>query len=147
MENNISKNCKITRAILPSAGVAATSTINGATLDMVNYESVLMIVTFGVITGSAVTSIKAQQSSDSFSSAENLLGTGQTIADDDDNETFYIDLIKPIERYVRLVVPRATQNAVVASATYIQYNPRTKPTSHATGVTGELHVEPIEGAV
>ena len=146
MDNNMSKNVKMTRAILPSAGVAATTDINGAVIDMANFESVLMIVTFGVITGSAVTSIKAQSGTDgSVSDAADLLGTGQTIADDDDNETFFIDLVKPIERYVRLVVDRGTQNAVVASATYIKYNPRTKPTTHDTGVTGELHVEPIEG--
>ena len=105
-----------------------------------------MLVTFGVITGSAVTSIKAQQDTASgMGTAADLEGTGQTIADDDDEKTFYIDLYKPEERYVRLVVPRATQNAVVSSAIYIQYGSSKAPVTHGTNVTGELHVSPDEG--
>lgn len=143
---NLSKNTKLSIAIAPAAGVAATTDIDGATLDMANWEGVLMAVTFGVITGSAVTSILAQQDSASgMGTAADLLGTGQTIADDDDEKTFYIDLYRPRERYVRLVVDRATQNAVVASATYIQYGKRKGPSTHGTDVSGELHVSPAEG--
>lgn len=143
---NMSKNFKVSIAIAPAAGVAATSDINGATLDMSGWDGVLMLTTFGVITGSAVTSIKAQQDSASgMGTAADLEGTGQTIADDDDEKTFYIDLYKPLERYVRLVVPRATQNAVVASAIYIQYRASKAPVTHGTNVSGELHISPDEG--
>jgi len=143
---NMSKNVKISDAILPSAGVAATTDIEGAVLDMAGFESVLMMVVFGEITGSAVTSIKAQQGDESdLSDATDLEGTGQTIADDDDNETFYIDLVKPTKRYVRLYVDRGTQNAVVASASYLQYGAKKVPVTHDTGVTGETHVSPAEG--
>ena len=145
---NMSKTCKITPAILPSEGVAAATDLTGAILDMQGYESVLMVVTFGVITGAAVTSIKAQQDTAiAMGTAADLIGTGQTIADDDDDETFYIDLHRPMERYVRLYVDRATQNAVVASAWYIQYNGGAlkMPVTHASGVSGEFHSEPAEG--
>ena len=137
---------KVTAAILPSNGVAATSDIEGVTLDMAGYAGVMAVVTFGAITGSAVTSIKMQQGAASnMSDAADLEGTGQTIADDDDDETFVIDLKQPTDRYVRLYVDRGTQNAVVASATYIQYGARSKPVSHASGVTGEFHGGPDEG--
>ncbi len=87
---------KITQAIAPAAGVAGTTDINGATLDMSGFEGVLMKVTFGAITASAVTSIKAQQGAASdLSDTADLLGTGQTIADTDDEKVFYIDLYKP----------------------------------------------------
>ena len=142
----LGKKSAVTIAITSANGVAATSDINGVTLDMQGFESVLMIVTFGVITGSAVTTIKAQQDSASgMGSAADLLGTSQTIADTDDEKTFYINLVKPQERYVRLVVPRATQNAVVASATYIQTGAKKAPTTHGTNVAGETHTSPIEG--
>ena len=52
---------KFTRAIAPSAGVAGTTTLNGATLDMANFEGVVAEVTFGVITAGALTTIKIQQ--------------------------------------------------------------------------------------
>lgn len=146
---NISKNDKISVAITPTNGAAGTTDIEGVTLDMQGFEGVLMLVTFGAITGSAVTSIKAQQDTDSaMGTAADLLGTAQTIADDDDDQTFYIDVFRPTERYVRLVVERGTQNAVVASALYIQYgeaSARKAPVTHGTNVSGELHVSPAEG--
>lgn len=146
MSVNLSKNTKRTIAITNAAGVAATTDINGATLDMSGWEGVLTIINFGVITGSAVTTIKMQQDSASgMGTAQDLLGTEQTIADDDDEKTFFIDLYRPLERYVRLVVPRATQNAVIGGATYIQYGAKKAPSSEGTNVSGEFHQSPIEG--
>jgi hypothetical protein len=143
---NLSKNCKISTAITPTAGAAGTSTINGTTLDTQDSEGVLIIVRMGTITTGAVTSIKVQQGDASnLSDAADLAGTGQTIADTDDDKTFYIDLYKPLKRYVRVVVSRATQNAVVASAEYFQYETRKMPVTHGAGVAGELHISPAEG--
>ncbi len=143
---NASNELKLSVAITPTDGAAGTTDIEGVTLDMQGFEGVLMMATFGAITGSAVTSIKAQQGAASdLSDAADLAGTGQTIADDDDDQTFYIDLVNPQERYVRLYVDRGTQNAVVASATYIQYRARKAPVTHGSGVSGELHVAPSEG--
>lgn len=142
----LGKDTKITIAITPTEGAAGTTDINGAILDMQGYENVLAIVTFGAITAGAVTSIKMQQDTASnMSSAADLADTGQTIADTDDGKTFYIDLIKPQERYVRLVVDRGTQNAVVASAIYLQYNGVKMPVTHGSNVSGETLISPAEG--
>lgn len=143
---NLIKDVKISTAVTPTAGVAGTSAINGSIVDMEGFDGLLVIVRFGTITAGAATSIKAQQGQDSgVSDAADLLGTNQTIADTDDDKTFYIDIWRPQERYVRLVVSRATQNAVVASAEYIQYGARKKPTSQGTNVSGEVFQGPAEG--
>ena len=145
---NLSKNAKVSTAITPTAGAAGTTDINGTTLDMANYEGVLMVVRMGAITENAVTSIKAQQGAASnLSDAADLEGTSITIADNDDEQIFIIDLCKPTERYVRLVVDRGTANAVVASAEYIQYGPKKLPIDNnvADAVTCETHVSPAEG--
>ena len=143
---NLSPNVKISIAIAPAAGAAGATDIEGATLDMADFEGVLMVASFGAITAGAVTGITAQQGADSgLSDATDLAGTGQTIADSADEKTFYIDLYRPRERYVRLHVDRATQNAVVASAIYIQYGPRKAPTTHGSNVAGETHASPAEG--
>lgn len=143
---NASKEMKITQAITVTNGAAGTTDIAGVTLDMEGFEGVLMVITFGAITAGAVTSIKAQQGAASnLSDAADLEGTSQTIADTDDEKTFYIDLVRPRERYVRLYVDRGTQNAVVASATYYQYGARKQPTTHGSNVSGETHVSPAEG--
>jgi len=143
---NMIKNAKVSTAVTPAAGVAAQTAINGTTLDMAGFESVLMLIRMGVITATAVTSIKAQQGDESdLSDAADLLATSQTIAADDDNETFLLDLVKPSKRYVRIVVTRGTADAVVSDVLYMQYNGKKAPESQGTGVNGELHVSPAEG--
>ncbi len=142
----LGKDAKITIAITPTDGGAGATDINGAILDMAGYENVMAIITFGAITAGAATSIKMQQdTAAAMGGAADLAGTKQTIADTDDDKTFYLDIIKPQERYVRLVVNRATQNAVVASAIYLQYNGVKKPVAHGTNVSGETHVSVAEG--
>lgn len=146
MGRKLFEDVKIVNAIAPADGVAATSDINGAILDMAGFEGVLAVITFGAITSGAVTSIKMQQdTAAAMGGAADLTGTGQTIADTDDEKTFYIDLHNPEERYVRLVVDRGTQNAVVASAIYIQYGAKAKATTQGTNVSGESFSRIAEG--
>lgn len=143
---NLSKNTKVSIAITPTEGGAAATGLAGATLDMQGYEGVLMIVHFGAITGSAETAIKAQQDSTSdWSDAKDLKGTKQIVADSDDDKVFYLDLYRPEKRYVRLYVERATQNAVISSAVYVQYGARKKPAMHGTNVSGGVNISPDEG--
>jgi hypothetical protein len=140
---NLSKEVKITTALDYASGTADRE---GAILDMQGFEGVLMIVKFAAIHNSATLSIKAQQDTDpAGGTMADLLGTAQVVAGDDDNEIYYIDVYKPTERYVRLYVDKDTSNAVAESAIYLQYGPRKLPTTHATGVTGELHASPAEG--
>lgn len=141
---NISKNNRYEIAITPTNGAAATTDINGATFDAQRVQGILMAVQMGAITSTAVTSIKAQGSNDG-SSWSDLEGTGQTIADTDDEKLFYIDLYRPIHRYNRVVVDRGTANAVVAAAWYEGYGIAEKLPTHGTGVSGELHASPIAG--
>ncbi len=142
----LSSRVKITTAVTAAAGASGSTDISGTTLDMLGYDGVVMLVRMGAINGSAVTSIKAQQDSASgMGTAADLAGTAVTIEDDDDDEIFYIDIYRPDERYVRLVVDRGTANAVVASAEYLQYNTGTLPVTQASGTTGEVHIAPAEG--
>lgn len=143
---NASKEMKISQAITPTNGAAGATDINGAIFDMQDFEGNLIEVIFGAITAGAATSIKVQHGdAANLSDAADLEGTSQTIADTDDDKVFYIDLVKPTKRYGRLVVKRATQNAVVQSATYHQYGAKKTPVVHGTNVAGETHVSPAAG--
>jgi hypothetical protein len=146
MVNELIGDIKITQAVTVTNGAAGTADINGVTLDMAGWDGVIAVVQMGAIVSGAVTSIKAQQDSASgMGTAADLLGTAQTIADTDDEKTFYLAIHKPQERYVRLVVDRGTQNAT-CSAVYIQYSGRTPfNATHGTAVSGEAHVAPAEG--
>ncbi len=143
---NFSKEAKITTAL---DYVSGTASRDGAGLDMQGYDSVAMIVKFAAIAAGATTSIKAQQSSDDGSSDaySDLEGTAQTVAADDDNQVFVIDLVRPTKRYVRLVVTKDGANAAAESAIYVQYGAKDLPvTMNVTDeVTAETHVSPAEG--
>lgn len=128
--------------------VSGTADRNGATFDTSGFEGVLMIVKFATIAAGAVTDIRAQSGDASnMSDAADLLGTAITVADDDDNQVFVIDLVKPRERYVRLVVNKDGVNATAESAVYIGYGASVLPVTQtlANAVTFERHVSPAEG--
>jgi hypothetical protein len=94
-----------------------------------------------------VVSIKLQQSGDSDADPDgwsDVVGSSQTVADDQDNKVFYIDFRNSNKRYVKVLVSRATQ-AATCSAIYYQYGANETPVTHATGVTGESFNGAIEG--
>ena len=136
---------KIVPCITVAAGAAASTALTGSTIDFAGYAGGLIVVNTGPIVTGAVTSIKFEHSNDSgMSGNADVLGTAQTIADDDDNEVFYIDISRPTKRYGRLLVSRGTQNATVC-ANAILYGSNVSPVTQAAGVTGETHVGKIAG--
>ena len=142
---NISKNQKITRH--SNAVAAGTTVITPASgVDMEGFETCIFIVSMGAITATAVTSIEVHQSSDD-STYNALEGSNVAIADDDDNQVFYVEVVKPKDRYLKCIVNRATANAVVDGIIAIQGCASKAPVVHdATTVGGgETHVSPDEG--
>lgn len=143
----LSKVCVIKR--VKAATAAGTGdTISSDIVDTAGYAGCMFVTTFGAITAGAVTTIKAQQGAASdLSDAADLAGSGISVADDDDGQTFVVDINQPRERYLRLQVVRATQNAAIGEIYAILYGPRSLPQSSdvANNVTVETHVRPAEG--
>lgn len=145
MGSNQGNDIKIVSALDYASGSADR---NGATLDMAGYDGVLMVVKLAAVATGGVNSIKAQQGNASdLSDAADLAGSKLTIADDDDNQIFVIDLFRPQERYVRLVVDKDTTNACAESAIYIQYGAKQRAIAlNVTDlVTGKVLASPAEG--
>ena len=125
---------------------SATPAINGSVIDTANAEGVLFLVRLGAITAGAATSIKVQHGAVSnLSDAADVAGTSQTIADTADDSIVYVDFKRPTKRYVRLVVSRATQNAVIASAEAILYGVRSQPVTQPAGTVGESFSDAVAG--
>ena len=144
--NQLITGLSISSAITPTAGVAGTSAINGSVIDTANAEGVLFLVRLGAITTGAVTSIKVQHGNVSnLSDAADVAGTRQTIADTADDSIVYVDFKHPSKRYVRLVVSRATQNAVIASAEAVLYGVRSQPVTQPAGTVGESFSDAVTG--
>jgi hypothetical protein len=138
------QNTKITPALAYASGSADR---NGAILDMKGYEGVLVLVHFSAIATGATTSVKMQQDTASdMATAADLAGSKITVADDDDDQVKYVDLHRPSERYVRVVIDKDATNATAESALYIQYGGKVLPEAQAAGsVEGEEHHAPAEG--
>lgn len=137
---------KLTRVIDRIA--AGSSDETGGTIDMKGFENVTFIVGFGTIVSAAVTGIRVEQGAASgMGDATDLEGSAIGVADDDDTSIVAIEIIKPRERYLRVVVDRATQNAEIDFGLAIQSGPRAKPVTHdADTVLGsETHTSPAEG--
>lgn len=145
--NTFTENFKVVRH--SNAVAAGTTDIEPAAgVDTAGFETITFIVAFGAITANAVTSIKAQCSTESDGAVDtfaDLAGTSVAVADDDDNQLKYLEIHNPPERYVRCVVDRGTANAVVDGIIAILSNPHEKPVTQPTGVEGEAHTSPAEG--
>ena len=144
---NISKGVKTTRVM--NAVAAGTDDQNSSSVNMANFESVLFVAALGTLTSSQVTNMKAQQSdddggSDAFS---DLLGTlTAAMADGDSDKLIQLDIVKPRKQYVRVVLVRGTQNAVIDGIVAYQYSPLKLPTTHDSSVQDtEIHISPAEG--
>lgn len=142
----LADSVKITKVAAETA--AGTSTINSAVVDMAGYDGCLFLTHAGAITAGGVQSLKVQQDTAvGMGAAADLLGTGLTVADDDDNQAFWLDVKRPRERYLRLVISRATQNSAWGAIWAIQYRGRSLPQINnvTDTITGEKHESPIEG--
>lgn len=132
------------------AVAAGSSDVESSIIDTAGFLGCRIIVGFGTITGSAVTSVEVQQDTDSAGGTmADLLGTNVAVLDTDDNRIVIIDIYRPRERYLRAQIHRATANAVIDFMLVELYEPRLKPVTQdtativAAGV--ESHVSPAEG--
>ena len=144
---NLSKNMKTTRVM--NAVAAGVSDQNSSSVNMANFESVLFVAALGTLTAGQVTNMKAQQSDDDGvgDAWSDLLGTLTAAMDDGDSDKLIqLDIVKPRKQYVRAVLVRATQNAVIDGIVAYQYGPLKLPTTHDSSVQDtETHISPAEG--
>ena len=143
---NISKEVKAVR-VMNAVAAGFGDTLNGSVLDMANFDGVVFIAAFGAITATAVTSVKAQQGAASnLSDAADLAGSKIDIADSQSNKLAVLDIYRPQKRYLRMVVSRATQNAVIDGVVALQYKGKKAPVTQDASVAGDkLCVSPDEG--
>ena len=140
---NVSRGIKFTRVM--DAVAAGTSDQNSSSVDMKSYDAVTFVVGFGAITASAVTSIKVQGSDDDSAWAD-LAGTAVSVADSDDDKIVLAEINCPQQRYMRVVVDRGTQNAVIDFAVALQSKANAAPVTQSSSVLGsEFHQAPAAG--
>ena len=128
-------------------GAAGTTDLTSEAIDTQGFENVKIYIGFGAITAGAVTSVKVQQCDTSGGTYADLEGTSITVADDDDNQMTLHEIVRPRERFLKTVIDRGTQNAVVDFEVVVLTNARKQPSTDdsATVVSREVHASPAEG--
>ena len=147
MAKELLKTAKFDRVMVAQA--AGLTNINGDSVDMTDFESVTFVAAFGAIVATAVTGLKAQQSSDdgAADAFADILGTAIAIADTDDNKILVLQIRHPTERWVRPVVTRGTANAIIDGVIAIIGEPARPPVTQPADVAAsEIHSGAKEGA-
>jgi hypothetical protein len=124
-----------------SAGVAAgTTEIDATHVDMQGWDGVLFAFIFGTLTAGQVTTPKVQNGalSDDSDQADIAGAAAAALADADSGKCVLIDVYRPQGRYVRPVVTRGTQNAVLQAIIAIQYQGRRIPPGSTADGTAQF---------
>lgn len=141
----LTENCKIFIATTTTLGAAGTSTITSTAVDTAGYDGCCFIVPLGTIVSGSVTSIKLTQCDTTGGSYADLTGSNIAVLDTEDDGLRYIDIVRPQEQFLKVVVTRTTQNATIGGIVAILYGARKRPATHGSGVTGEQWSGPAEG--
>lgn len=132
------------KIVLAKAGQASgTTAVTSDVIDAAGYEGVLFVGTLA--TANAGNFLKAQQGlAADMSDAADLAGS--KVCPETDGETMVLDLCRPQERYVRVVVTRTAATAT-GDLFAILYGARVQPTDNLDATTMEplLLVSPDEG--
>ena len=136
---NLSSNVKITK--VQDHTTAGTSAVNSDSVDMSGYEGVLFMTSFG--TAAADNTLNGAQSADDVSFADLL---GSMVTPDATTEDLWLDVHKPIDRYVRCEIVRGT-SSTLESIWAIQYHSRKALVDNNTigTIEGEVNSGGVEG--
>jgi hypothetical protein len=143
---NLDKQTKETRVV--TATVVGTTTINGAIVDMQDFEGVEFILQSGTITDGNLV-LKAQDgNAANLSDAADLAGTATQLNNGQNAVAAVLDIFRPIKRFIRPVLVRGgATGAVIDSVIAIQYGARKFPVSNdATTVpVAKTVISPADG--
>ena len=135
-----------------NAIVAGTSDQNGTGVDLSadgGYDGVLFIASFGTLTAGQVTKLKAQVSSDDGSAdaySDVASSLSASLADGDSNKIALLDVYHPVKKWVRPVVDRGTQNAVIDGIIALPYRGKAPAISaHSTVALTKTVIQQAEG--
>jgi hypothetical protein len=134
---------KITK--LNDATAAGVTAINSTVVDMAGFDGVVFLTNAGTIAATGTATVKVQQDvAVGMGGAADLASTGQAFVDTDDNKSVAVDVKRPNERYLRLVIARATANSDWGPIWALQYRTRKLPVTQGLDKS-EMHVSPTEG--
>lgn len=121
-----------------NAQAAGATDVNSSIIDTQAYEadSFLFTALFGTLTAGQVTSLRAQQgAAANGSDMADITGSSTgPLGDGNSNAVLALEVFRPTARYLRCVVKRATQNAVIDGVVCTIARPRAIPVTQPATV-------------
>lgn len=128
MSQNLGVNVKFD---LVQIGIAAGQTDpDSDSVDMLGFESVVFVGLIGVQTATGTASLQAEGSADDSTFAA-ITGAVVTSPGNSDNKLLVLDVVKPLDRYIRVAMTLATDDTTWGGTLAILYNGRKPPFTHA----------------
>lgn len=131
--------------ILHTGAVAATTDITDAqSVDMAGYDGAIFIAQLGALSASQVTNLQIQGANADTGHADLVGAVTANAADADSDKLLVVDVVKPVQRYLKPMLNRATGNAVLDGIICIRYRASKAPvTQGADVISGVTAVSPI----
>jgi hypothetical protein len=119
---NLSKQVNVVR--VANAAAAGVTVLTGTHVDMQGWDSVVFLYAIGALTAGQVTALKAQNGAlaNDTDQADITGAITTAMLDGDSNKILVLEIFRPLLRYVRPVLNRATQNAVLDGGIAIQFS-------------------------
>jgi hypothetical protein len=141
--DNLLANCAVD--LLHTGATAGTSDVTDASsVDMAGYDGAMFIAQLGALSANQVTSLQIQGANADTGHADLVGAISANAADGDGDNLLIVDVVKPLQRYLKPMLNRATGNAVLDGIVCVRYKgskvPVTQGASVASAVTA---VSPI----
>ena len=129
---NFLSNNRLSRAITQAA--AAQTAVNGDSVDMQGFESLVALVALGAVAAGASGTVKFQHRNLATDNWADVANASVDFADDDDDGIVALACEHVRRRYMRVVVERASANSAIRYGIYVQTHPAKAAVSHADEV-------------
>jgi len=144
---NLLKNVKIDQILGYTA--AGTDAKTSDIIDMSGYDGCLFIAEFDTIIEAGTINVQVlQNTADSTSGMAAVAGTAaHTVTAANaalSQSAIAVDIYRPAERYLEVIVTPATQNAVICGVTAIRYKGKMGPDANGDLLKGTQLISPAE---
>lgn len=130
MKEYLSNSVKMT-VVQAAMAAGTTDATTSSSVDMSGFDGVMFVCHVGTVTSGGTLVMQAGQSADNSSFAVLTTATA-TATTGDSGLLLVVDVIKPDDRYVHVILTRATQNVVVNGVVAYQYMAHDKAAATAT---------------
>ena len=111
---------------------AGTSNPTSTWVDTENFEGCLFLGNLATQTGGATATMAVQTASSTTASGVAITGATVSSTANVDDKLLAVDVYKPVKRFLRTLLTRATSNVEWGGTVAILYGPRTVPTTNST---------------